>query len=155
MLVEIEKDPHRSGAGIARNRAIQRVKTDWVGFVDDDDALTPDYYEKFKKTLKDFPDADVIVFRAQYPDGRVLPKVPQVIWGNVPISFSVRTRLAKHYPFVKESNEFEKNEDYLMLKTLEENGHKIVFSPHVTYLVKPTKEAQEKSNKLQSLRQSH
>lgn len=134
---EVEVDDERRGAGPTRNIAISRVKTTWVGFLDDDDRVTRDYGSRVESEIKANPDADAIVFRAKYSDGRVLPKVPQVIYGNVPISFCVKTELAKKYPFVKGENAFMMNEDYLFLKTLEENGAKIVFSPHVTYLVRP------------------
>lgn len=137
--VEVEKDPHQTGAGLTRNRAIQRVRTDWVGFLDDDDRFTPDYLERFNEALAEDP--DVIIFRMQYPDGRILPKVPEVIWSNVGISFAVKRKYADNL-FVKGENAFEQNEDYLALKKLEDDGRKIVFSPHVTYLVKPSESAQ-------------
>lgn len=143
--VLVEKDTHRTGAGPSRNRAIGRTKTLWVAFLDDDDQYSPDFLERFLEAERD-GEPDVIIFRMQYPDGRVLPKVPKVIWGNVGIAFAVKTELAKKYPFVKGANGFEQNEDYLFLKTLEENGAKIVFSPHVVYLVKPSKEAQANAN---------
>ena len=144
--VEVERDNLGTGAGPTRNRAIKRVKTDWVAFLDDDDQLT--HLESLQGGISE--DADCVIFRAQYPDGTLLPKVPVVEWGNVPISFAVKTSVAKEFPFVKGSNEFRQNEDYLFVKTLEENGKKIVFSPHVTYLVKPSSEAQESANKYHS-----
>lgn len=142
--VKVQKDNNRKGAGPTRNRGIRDVKTEWVGFLDDDDTLTYDYYQKFTEALKESPDC--IIFRMRYPDGRVLPKVPQVIYGNVGISVAVKTELARKYPFVKGANEFQQNEDYQFVKQLEDNGANIYFSPHITYLVKPSKQAQENAN---------
>jgi glycosyltransferase involved in cell wall biosynthesis len=139
---EVEKDKHKTGAGKSRNRAVSRIKTEWVGFLDDDDEATPDYEERFREVLKDNPDADCIIFRMKFPDGRILPKVPLVEWGNVGIAFAVKTELIKKYPFVKGSDGFRLNEDYLALKKLKENGAKIVFCPYVTYIVKPSDTAQ-------------
>lgn len=139
--VEVEKDPHRTGAGPSRNRAIQRVKTNWAQFLDDDDVLGPDFQRQFLSTLEQHPDADCICWRARFPDGRILPKIPEVIWSNVTIAFAVKRKYADNL-FVKGSNAFQQNEDYLALKKLEDDGRKIVFSPHVTYLVKPSETAQ-------------
>lgn len=134
-----EKDTHRTGEGPTRNRAIQRVRTEWVGFLDDDDELTPDYADRFKEAKEG---ADVIIFRMRYPDGRILPRVPQIAYGNVGIAFAVKTDLIKKHPFVKGERSFLKNEDYVALKTLEDAGAKIVFSPHICYLVKVDPENQ-------------
>ena len=140
--VEVQKDTHRKGAGPSRNLAIQRAKTDWVSFLDDDDEYTSDFPDRFQEALEQNPDADVIIFRMQYPDGRVLPKVPKVIWSNVGISFACKTTLARKHPFIRGADAFNENEDFKPLKTFEENGAKIVFSPHIVYRVKPSGEAQ-------------
>lgn len=41
--IVIEFDGDREGAAAARNRALQRVQTDWVAFLDDDDLFKPDH----------------------------------------------------------------------------------------------------------------
>lgn len=41
--VLVECDVDRIGAAATRNRATERVETDWVAFVDDDDELYPDH----------------------------------------------------------------------------------------------------------------
>ena len=42
----IEEDRDREGAGITRTRALSRVTTDWVTFMDDDDWMGPEHLEK-------------------------------------------------------------------------------------------------------------
>lgn len=41
--VIVEPDPNRTGAAATRNRALERVATEWVAFLDDDDELYPDH----------------------------------------------------------------------------------------------------------------
>ena len=41
--VEIEFDRLRTGAAATRNRALERVDTEWVAFLDDDDELKPNH----------------------------------------------------------------------------------------------------------------
>lgn len=135
-----ERDTHRTGAGPTRNRGVQRVKTEWVAFLDDDDKLNPNFQEAFQEALEEDP--HLIIFKMKYPDGRILPRVPLVEWFNVGISIAVKTSLAKKYPFVKGSNEFRQNEDFQFIKRIQDEGYKIHFSPRITYLVKPDKESQ-------------
>lgn len=39
----VEVDEHREGAAAARNRALERVATEWVAFLDDDDEFKPNH----------------------------------------------------------------------------------------------------------------
>ena len=41
--VIVEHDRDRSGAAATRNRALERVDTEWTAFLDDDDELYPDH----------------------------------------------------------------------------------------------------------------
>lgn len=43
VLIEIELDRGRTGAAATRNRALGRVETDWVAFLDDDDEFKPNH----------------------------------------------------------------------------------------------------------------
>lgn len=43
--VVIEADPDGTGAGPTRNRALERVTTDWVAWLDDDDELLSDHLD--------------------------------------------------------------------------------------------------------------
>lgn len=44
--VIIEQDLHHEGAGVTRTRALQRVTTPWVAFLDDDDLFMPQHLER-------------------------------------------------------------------------------------------------------------
>lgn len=41
--LHVEFDAHRQGAGVTRNRALEQVDTEWVAFLDDDDAMKPNH----------------------------------------------------------------------------------------------------------------
>jgi glycosyltransferase involved in cell wall biosynthesis len=45
VAVEVELDRDREGAAATRNRALARVETEWVAFLDDDDLLNPEHLE--------------------------------------------------------------------------------------------------------------
>jgi glycosyltransferase involved in cell wall biosynthesis len=40
-VLVVELDAHREGAAVTRNRALAKVDTEWVAFLDDDDVLKP------------------------------------------------------------------------------------------------------------------
>ena len=42
-LIDVQLDRDREGAGATRNRALERVDTEWVAFLDDDDELKPNH----------------------------------------------------------------------------------------------------------------
>lgn len=45
VLVEVEMDKEGRGPGATRNRAVSRVRTPWIAFLDDDDELRPRHCE--------------------------------------------------------------------------------------------------------------
>lgn len=47
--VIVECDTDRSGAADTRNRMLDRVDTDWVAFLDDDDVLYPDHLKRLAR----------------------------------------------------------------------------------------------------------
>lgn len=131
----VEQDPNRTGAGPTRNRAIERVDTDWVGFLDDDDYLTEDYYDRFREELTAHPEADVIIFRMNHAIMGLVPRIPEIVLGNVGISYCLKTELAKKHPFIKEDPPKGLHEDFQNLVDLSEAGANIVFSKHMVYKV--------------------
>lgn len=65
------RDPERRGAGVARNRGIERVNTPLLVFLDADDEVLPTYVERTLAVIEarrfvytDWQDADGSVFRA-------------------------------------------------------------------------------------------
>ena len=53
----------QNGAGNVRNYGMKFVDSEWIGFLDDDDTIAPDYVETFNNELTSFPFVDVIIFR--------------------------------------------------------------------------------------------
>jgi len=112
---------------------IQDATTEWVSFLDDDDTLFPNYVDLLKLEIKRNPKADVIHFREYFEHGQILPLVPQVMWSNVGIAFSVRRKVALKYPF-----QTEPHEDWHFLERIQKGGHKIHFSNYLAMYKRPT-----------------
>jgi glycosyltransferase involved in cell wall biosynthesis len=47
--VVVELDADRDGAAVTRNRALDRVATEWVAFLDDDDEFYPDHLKRLAR----------------------------------------------------------------------------------------------------------
>lgn len=133
----VVSDLHHSGAGPTRNRGIQAVRTPWVGFLDDDDVLLPDYVPVMQQHMDD---ADLIVSRIVKNLDYSLPLIPeahitdasQLKRGMVGISYCVRTELAKSNPFVNEFA-YGEGEDWEFINRLREQGYRINIIPDVLY----------------------
>lgn len=113
-----------------RNLGILQARSKWVGFLDDDDTLAPNYVKWLKEEAGD---NDVVIFRQTLPkiddaDDTVFPNTPEIIWGNVGIAYAVQRSWALQYPFKRT-----KHEDLLQLVALEAAGAKIHFSNHIAY----------------------
>ena len=121
-------------SGHVRNEGMKHVKTEWVGFLDDDDTLTPDYVEKFQIETKSNP--DVIIFRMQYLNGLILPPPGDTTFkiNYVGISFCFKTSL-----FQVENIQFNQCgvEDFDLLDRFRQNNKNIIISKYITYLVRP------------------
>ena len=132
-IYEIEKRGKKNMGGTTRNYGINKVKQgDWIGFVDDDDTISPDYIDKLIIESKYQPDADIIIFRMKYKDNRILPPIHtnQICFGFVGISFCVKTHILK-------SNHFKNShrEDYNLLRNLNKK-YTILLSKYITYFVR-------------------
>lgn len=129
---EVGLDKQREGAGIIRNRLIEKAKTEWVSMLDDDDTITEDYVQRLEEESKAHPEADVIHFREYFNDtGELLPYWPELTFSNVGVSFSVKRQVAIDNPF-----EAEPFEDYEFLKRLNDRGYIIHFSKYIVYRVR-------------------
>lgn len=123
-----------NSAGAVRNAGIAKVDTPWIGFVDDDDVVTPDYVEKFEDSLSSNP--DVIIFRMQTEKGPVFPPAGAKTFSHsrVGISFALKTSLCNTEGFLFEPSRWE---DYNLLDALRKAKKTILMSPHITYIVRP------------------
>ncbi len=58
--VVVERDSQRTGAAQARNRALERVTTDVVAWLDDDDELQPHHIGACMRVLRRDPSVDLV-----------------------------------------------------------------------------------------------
>ena len=123
-------------AGKVRNYAFPYVRTPWIGFIDDDDTLSPYYIDYVEKELEINEDIEVIIFRMVYKDMRYLPSEHQnyIQKMQVGISFCFRTSLLEKFPQLKFQND--SFEDFLFLQQCKDLECKMVISPFVAYYVK-------------------
>ena len=130
---------NKGNAGFVRNEGIKAATTEWIGFVDDDDVLTPDYVECFNREKHG---ADVIIFRMKNPDGTILP-VPgdtDFKFGEVGISFCYKRTLALNQKLLFENVRGiipGLCEDAGLLERLRNNMYNIKISQNMTYVVRP------------------
>jgi hypothetical protein len=137
----IENDKHignqskRNSAGLVRNIGIATIDflTEWIGFVDDDDTLSPYYINNLKTEIKITPDIELCIFRMIYENGFVLPGKydRNLLRGKVGISFALKYDLTLKYLFT--NNPFE---DFIYLKTIQTAGIKILISSFISYYVR-------------------
>lgn len=121
---------------LVRNEAIRSVETPWVAYLDDDDEVDPHYAFQVQQVVQN-TDPDVIIFQQTFPSHdsedhgvKVFPNPDQelISWGNVGISYAVKTEWAKRFPF-----KVTRHEDLLNLVALEAAGAKMSFLPFVAY----------------------
>jgi glycosyltransferase involved in cell wall biosynthesis len=136
-----------NSAGKVRNIAMNLVKTEWIGFLDDDDKLLPTYTSKLLEEIKLNPTADVIIFRMlnEISSISIIPQLenPKLEAGNVGISFCLKTQLVPGFNF--EQSELE---DFTLINKLKNSNIKMIISPYITYLINNTS---FKSNLIQSV----
>jgi hypothetical protein len=128
------KAQNHSKAGSVRNQLLKKeIDSEWIGFLDDDDTLTPEYVEalKFESNKNDF---DCCIFRMILKDGTVIPRYGNnsLYVGNVGISFAIKTSFLKENNIFFESSEAE---DFHFLRNSFENKAKIYISNSITYKV--------------------
>lgn len=119
-------------AGLVRNEALKQITTEWIGFLDDDDTLHPDYV---KILFEKYQEKDVVIFRMKYQNGLVLPKLDisdptKLIGGEVGISYCYKN---KFKPVLFDDN-FD-GEDYLYLIKLYQLTQDFFVAPEITYFV--------------------
>ena len=125
----VEWDENHIGAGPMRNQMIQKVKTTWVGFCDDDDWLDPHYHEWLRKIRG----ADMVIFQMQRPEGMILPghtDIDRLAYNWVGVSFAMRTAVALKYPFKNMLGE-----DFDLIQRAVKAGLRLEIDPRVGYFV--------------------
>lgn len=79
--VVVERDSLRTGADQARNRALERVTTDVIAWLDDDDHLLPNHLKACMRVMEQSPWKPDLVYPA-----------PSVVGGEDPTAVSVQGR---------------------------------------------------------------
>jgi glycosyltransferase involved in cell wall biosynthesis len=122
--------------GLARNAGVALVRTTHVGFLDDDDVLIPDVYRHV--TLDVHPAAAMVLHTMWTPD---VGPVPRPGWpidhGNVGISFTMRTSVAKAEPFIAGPPFTMRGEDFELVRRLMDKGAPIALSHEIAYVARP------------------
>ena len=78
-------------AGLVRNIGMNFVTTPWIGFLDDDDTIHPDYV---KTLYEKYSDHDFVVWRMKYQNGIVIPEPHRtdLVFARVGISFCYKNK---------------------------------------------------------------
>jgi len=121
-------------AGNVRNFGIKHSKTEWCGFLDDDDCLTPNYVSLFYNTIENYKEVEVIQWRMKVKGQYVPGATGEIKVCNIGISQSIKTSILLEYPF-----EPSWCEDYNLLNRLKNANKKIIISDNITYLVRNEK----------------
>jgi hypothetical protein len=136
-IIEIDKigeDSIKNTAGLVRNIGIKNVQnSEWIGFLDDDDYLSPYYISNLKKELSLNNKMEICIFRMAYKNGTVLPfkNDKNITLKKVGISFAIKKYVCDSILF--NNNPFE---DYLFLKNAQNKKFKIIISSYVMYFVR-------------------
>jgi hypothetical protein len=143
--VVIEPDTERLGASQTRQRGLQRVTTEWVAFLDDDDELLPEHLEHLLACATE-QGADYVYSWYEVVGG--LDPMPQFFgrpWDNeqphqTTITTLVRTELAQSVGFGGDpeadpngGGAFVSGEDYRFTLGCMAAGAKIVHLPERTW----------------------
>ena len=121
-------------AGVVRNKIIESIdnSSEWIGFLDDDDSLSPYYIEILKRQVK-LDESDCYVFRMNN-NGVVIPSfdMNELRQNHVGISFCLKSS------FLRQKNlQFQNDnaEDFLFLQNIKDQGGVINILPYVGYFV--------------------
>jgi hypothetical protein len=134
-LLKIDKVGVSNHAARVRNEGLKLVKDGWVGFLDDDDAISPYYVERMNDHIKTMPNISCIIFRMMYTDNNVLPREEFIIFreGYLGISFCYDAQLLKKGFYFKPG----KCEDFVLLNYIRKFKYKIYVSKLIGYFVRP------------------
>jgi glycosyltransferase involved in cell wall biosynthesis len=122
-----------NSAGNVRNYGIKYVKTEWIAFLDDDDAIKNNYVDIFLNEISNYT-TDLIIFRMIDNKYIILPKhnTDNFYEGSVGISFAVKKKVLDTGIIFEPSH----LEDYYLLSKVRENKYKIMISPYLLYFVR-------------------
>jgi len=129
--IQIDKIGGKSNAhgmsGLVRNEGLKNVKSEWIGFLDDDDTLDSNYV---KILFDKYSSYDIIVWRMIDTKMNILPKQKEIKFGNVGISFCYKNKFNE---LLFDSNR--DGEDFDFLKKLSNLSSNYIFADEITYKI--------------------
>jgi hypothetical protein len=135
------KEDIKNTAGLVRNKGFEyiienNVKSEYIGFLDDDDTLHPDYIIHLYNEKEKF-NFDCIIFRMMFQNYNIIPheKTNKIIKCNVGISFVIKNNIINKKNIIFRNNPYE---DYIFIASLMNEKYKILLSKYVNYFVKTT-----------------
>jgi hypothetical protein len=134
-IYEIEKKGKKNYGGFVRNFALQMdIKSNWVGFVDDDDTISDKYIDYLLEDIQKYKCIDVLIFRMMYKNGVVLPDKndKNIVMNKVGISFAINKRIFRKKKYFFKNNS---REDYCFLRDLQIKKYKMLISSYVAYFI--------------------
>lgn len=126
--------PKQGRAGLVRNFALPHVKTEWTGFVDDDDTLSPGYIDELLINT-----CDLLVFSTSAfhhggehidPD-RSIKNASDLRIGVIGIAYALKTTLWTSNPFTS----LAKGEDIDVLLKVRNSGYKVIITKFIGYFI--------------------
>lgn len=149
--IEVAIDREQEGAAVTRNRALLKVQTPWVAFLDDDDYFLPNHLEVLTQAVTATAAEHDIYYTGCNVIGPEFQTIPrQEDWGRfgkpfdeevlrdhscIPVTSLVRTELAKAALFGPPSHELAcPYDDWgFYLRALDEGGS-FLHIPEITWI---------------------
>lgn len=131
--IGVLKNIIHGAAGFVRNIGMELVKTPWIGFLDDDDYLLPNYTQYLLEEIEINPLVDLILFR-MIDNNIIIPPeyITDIQFRYVGISFCYKTSIFKEgHKFIQSEKE-----DFELINNIKNAQKKIVISPFITYIVR-------------------
>ena len=119
--------PYHGISGLVRNVGLDLVDTGWIGFLDDDDSLEPEYVETL---FSKYTDYDFVIFRMIWENGRVFPSGESLFFGNVGISFCYKNKFEGLRFGINDDGE-----DFKFVEKLTNLSKNYIITPEILYRV--------------------
>lgn len=127
--IDYFKGQHFGNQSLNRHQIINRATTEWIGFLDDDDILYPEYVDIFYRLQNQY---DIIIFKMNNY-GNIIPSRNEIKHGDVGISFAAKKCLFDEVQFPDPPSE-----DYNWLALNLHRGTSIGYSDYIGYHVRPS-----------------
>ncbi len=141
--LQVYQNDKNRGAAYSRNFAMKKTKGEYIGFVDSDDYITDDYYEKLIETAeKEKADLVATDIEVVYENNSNAPILSRACLGNItkynmvnnglaasPCNKIIKKELIEKYPFL----EGKMNEDVASILPAIINAKKIAYVQGIKY----------------------